>query len=113
MVAYILSEMVKCGDSGESALPRSVGVGWGHWLVVPGLIVPKLWMTSCLVKMTCSFTLSLSSRTLLAKGWKSGSTGGFSFSTQYCNPWHKSWLREKATGAHPVRTAHLGETHFG
>ena len=83
---YAFSETVTCGDSGESALPRSVRVGWGHQLVVPGLILPKPWMTSCLVKMTYSFTLSLSSRRLLAKGQKSGSTGGLSLSAQYCNP---------------------------
>ena len=86
-VAFIHSEMVTHGDFGESALPRSVGVGWGHQLVVPGLILPKPWMKSCLVKMMCFFTLSLSSRTLLTKGWKSGSTGGLSLSAHYCNPW--------------------------
>ena len=71
----------------ESALLMSVGMVWGHWLIVSGSILPKPWLTSCLEKTMCSFILSLSSRTLLAKGQKSGSTGRLSFSTQYCNPW--------------------------
>ena len=42
----------------ESMLPMSVGVGWGHQLIVPESILPKPWITSCLEKMTCSFPLS-------------------------------------------------------
>ena len=45
------------------------------------------WMMSHLVKSTCSFTLSLSSMIILAKGQKSRSSGGLSFSVQYCYPW--------------------------
>ena len=78
--------MVTCGYSGGSTLPKPVGVVRGHWLVAPGLTLPKPWMMSHLVKTTCSFTLSLISLTLLAKGWKSGSSGGLSFCAQYCNP---------------------------
>ena len=74
------------GDSGGSILPKLVGLIWGHWLVAPRLTLPKPWMMSCLVNITCSFTLSLKSMTLLAEGWKSGSSGRLSFSTQYCNP---------------------------
>ena len=78
--------VVTCGDSGGTTLLKPVGVGWGHWLVAPWLTLPKPWMMSHLVKTACSFTFSLSSRTLLAKGQKSGSYGGLSLSAQYCNP---------------------------
>ena len=71
----------------DSVLLVPLMVGWGHQLIVPGLILPKPWITSCLEKMTCSFPLSLSSRTLLDKGQKSRSTGRLNLSTQYCNPW--------------------------
>ena len=71
----------------DSALPMPVMVGWGHWFVVPGSILPKPQMTSCLEKTTCSFTLPISSRMLLTKGQKSRLAGGLNFSSQYCNPW--------------------------
>ena len=106
---YIFSEVVthvsQVPAGSDSALPRSVGVGWGYQLVVPGSILPKPWMMSCLVKMMCSFTLSLRSRTLFAKGQKSGSTGGLSLSAQYCNPQDKPQLREKAAVTCPDRTS--------
>ena len=70
----------------DSALPMPVMVGWGHQFVVPGSILPKPQMMSCLEKMTCSFTLPISSRMFLAKGWKSQLAGGLNFSAQYCNP---------------------------
>ena len=70
----------------DSTLPMAVKVGWGHWLIVPGSNLPKPWITSCLEKITCSFTLSFSSRTLLTKGQKSRSAGRLSLSAQYCNP---------------------------
>ena len=98
-MVYILSEVVTCifwaPARPDSTLPRSVGVGWGQQLVVPGSILPKLWMTSCLVKTTCTFTLYLSSRTLLTKRQKSGSTGGLSLSSQYCNPWAYATVKRK------------------
>ena len=96
-MVYLLSgmdpndeEVVTCASWAsagyESMLLISVRVGWGHQLVVPGSILSKPWIMSCLEKMMCSFTLSLSSRTLLAKGQKSESTGRLSLSAQYCNP---------------------------
>ena len=88
----------------------SVGVGWGHRLIVPGLILPKPWIMSCLKKMMCSFTLSLSSRTLLAKGQKSGSAVRLSLPNTVILR-HKPQLREKVTVTHPDRTVPLGETH--
>ena len=64
----------------DSTLPMPVMVGWGHQLIVPGSILPRPWTTSCLQKTTCSFTLSFSSRMLLAKGQKSRLAGGLSLS---------------------------------
>ena len=63
-MVYILSEVVTCTSWAPArpdfTLPRLVGVDWGHQLILPGSIHPKPWMTSCLEKMMCSFTLSLS-----------------------------------------------------
>ena len=83
-------ELVSCStgwspSSGSIPL-KLVELVWGHWLVAPGLTLPKPLMMSYLVNMTCSFTLSLNSMTLLTKGQKSGLSVGLSFSTQYCNP---------------------------
>ena len=70
----------------NSVLLMQVVVGWGHRFILPGSILPKPQMMSHLKKMTCSFMLPISSRTLLAKGQKSGLVGRLHFSTQYCNP---------------------------
>ena len=77
---------VGLSDSGGSILPKLVELVWGHWLVASRLTLPKPQMMSHLVNMTCSFTPSLNSMTLLARGQISGSSGRLSSSTQYCNP---------------------------
>ena len=77
---------VGLGDSGGSILLKLVELVWGHWLVPPGLTLPKPQMMSHLVNMTCSFTLFLNLMMLLTNGWKSGFSGGLSSSAQYCNP---------------------------
>ena len=83
-------KLVSCSTgwlpSSGSIPPKAVELVWVHCLVAPGLTLPKPWMMSHLVNMTCSFTLSLNSMALLAKRQKSGFSGGLSFSTQYCDP---------------------------
>ena len=81
--------------NGSAILPKPGELGWGHWLVTPGLTLPKPWKRSHLVNMTCSLTISLNSMTLPAKGWKSGLSRGLSSSTQYCSPLAWATVRRK------------------
>ena len=84
-MVWVVASIKSCSSTGSDStwLNRVV---WGHWLVAPKWTTPKSWTTSQLGNVTCSCTVSLSSTTLPARGWRSGLSSRLSFSTQYCSP---------------------------
>ena len=69
--AWVVVSIKSCPSTGSDGMQLNRVVG-GHWLVALRWITPKLCPTSQWLKVTCSHTVSLSSTTLPAKGWRSG-----------------------------------------
>ena len=108
---WVVASIKSCASTGSDSawLNRVV---WGHWLVDPRWIAPKPWTTSQWSKVTYSCTVSLSSTTLPAKGWRSRLLSRLSFSPNIAGPLHRQSLGESVVAIHLGMTIHPEGRHF-
>ena len=98
----------------ESMLLMSVGVGWSHWLIVPGSILLKPWIISCFLKRQCALLPSLSALGHSSpRGRNLDQLVGLASLPNTVILRHKAQLRGKGAVTHPDRTVHLRKTHSG